>query len=116
MSKSVRLKNNIYLDASSIKGVYTKQFLVNGTNSVSLGSISPQNGIYDQTITLTVPTGYTPIGMVGYQLTGQYSASVNVSRFFISGNTFTYSVFNSDTTHTTNSSTRLTLYILYAKN
>jgi len=116
VGKTFKLKNSIYLDGSSLKSVYSSQFLVNDINYVDLGAIAPQTGIYDKTITLSVPTGYTPVGIIGYQITGQYSASVHVARFFISGNTFTYSVFNGDSIHTTASSTRLRLNILYAKN
>lgn len=90
-------------------------FLTITTESITLGTINAQAGKYDQTSAITIPTGYTPVGIMGYSISGGSSASINLSRLFIDNGNITYSAYNSATSGSSASTTALYVNILFIK-
>lgn len=86
------------------------------TENISLGSITAQTGKYDQTVAITIPTGYKPIGIVGHSITGSSSASINASRLFVSNNTnIIYSVYNCASSGSSVNTTALNVEVLFIR-
>lgn len=84
--------------------------------TISIGSLSAQTGLYDQVFTLTVPTGYTLVGLVGFQFIGVGSASINLGRYYTRNtNQFVYSLYNTTTSGSSANDTTLRIYVLYRK-
>lgn len=109
--------NNLtnYTNNTDLSTLFSNLFRVEET-VISVGTINAQAGKYDKTHTFTIPTGYNPLGIVGYQLSGANSASITIGRFFIdSNNDLIYSLFNSATSGSSSSSTSLKVYILFYK-
>lgn len=64
------------------------------SRSVSFGSVNAGADKFDQTTTVSIPSGYEAIGIVGYSLTGGYYSWINVARLYISGTTVYWSISN----------------------
>lgn len=69
------------------------QLIVSDINA-SLGTIQKSANLWDQTVQVTIPSGYEPLGIVGYSLTGEYFSWLVFSTMFLNGNTFGYTITN----------------------
>ena len=77
---------------------YSCEFINNILNvqefSQSIGTIASGGEKVNQTFTITVPTGYKTLGIVGFKMAGAGYTTVNLSYIAISNNTVTYTVAN----------------------
>lgn len=110
--------NNLtnYTNNTNLASMFAN-FLKVVETTIPIGSISAQTGVYDQIYTLSVPSGYSLLGLVGYQFTGVGSASISLGRFIVRNtNQFVYSIYNTTTAGSSASNTNLLIYVLYVKN
>ena len=92
-----------------------KNLIITSMFSISIGAINPQSGLYDMTYSFTTPTGYEPIGIIAINTLGSYSASLNIPKMYINESSIIYSVFNTSTTSTTDSTTAIQVMVLFKK-
>ena len=74
---------------------YSANFLNNSyltiiTHSFSMGSFQAHVSKFEQTSAITIPQGYTPIGILGFTLSGAYFADVCFSTLDIRNNNSVY--------------------------
>lgn len=62
--------------------------------SQSIGTLASGGEKVGQTFTITVPSGYKTLGIVGFKMSGAGYTTVNLSYIAISNNTVTYTVAN----------------------
>lgn len=67
--------------------------------SASIGTIPAKGDKWGQQIQMTIPDGYTPVGIVGYRFSGSYYSYLSFSELYISENTIHYSMSNSNSNH-----------------
>lgn len=67
------------------------------SRTINLGQFNAGYDKYDQTTTVSIPSGYEAIGIVGFSLSGGYFTWVNISRLYISGTTVYWSASNPST-------------------
>ena len=65
------------------------------TVSVNIGTIPAGGDKWGQTIQMTIPTGYSAVGIVGYMFLGSYWSYLSFSELYVSGDTIHYSVSSS---------------------
>lgn len=110
--------NNLtnYTDTTTLTSMFN-DFLKVEEVSTPIGAIAPQAGLYDQTYTFTIPSGYTPIGILGFRFTGSNSISLSLAKCYIdSSNRLYYSIWNTRTSgSSSDSSSTLKAQILFKK-
>lgn len=62
----------------------------------TIGTINPLSDLYDQTATLTIPSGYEAIGIVGHRLYGAYYSYCSLSSLYMTNNVVNYAIFNNN--------------------
>lgn len=112
------IKSVVNNNATELENASTllNTLLITQTQSISVGNLSGGGEKYDQTTNITIPTGYTPIGIVGYSLTGGNYTRAFLSKLNINSNKdkILWSIRNSSSDSLTNISLSLTL--LFIKN
>lgn len=108
-------KSNLVNAINEVDG-NIKSFLQLSSFTLSIGAISSQDGLYDQSYTITIPTGYIPIGIVGVNTNGPNSATLTIPKMYIASNKILYSVFNTSNRTTTDATTSINVSVLFVKN
>lgn len=113
----IEFQNNSapYLNAENLNNNFNelKTILITRKYTIPIGTISSQDGKYDQEFNLETINNYKPMGIVGVNTTGPYSASLTIPKIYINNNKILYSVFNSSTTNTTDLTTSIEVTILF---
>lgn len=105
----VYLVGSVYENGTLLSSKYGKAVSVSSSSS----SVSLTKETYNSGSFSVSKNGYTPLGIVGYEISGSRSNYMNLYRHYISGTTYYWSIRNnsSDTVSDT-----LTVYVLYSKN
>ena len=102
------LNNNFeYLDDKM------SNFLKVETTEISLGSFTANQEKYDQEYSITIPTGYTPLGIMGYRLVGNSFTALRINGLYIGSNKIKYSIEN--TSGSSTGSITFTVYVAFIK-
>lgn len=107
------VENNVikeYVDTS------LNNLLLTQTQSIPVGNLSGGGEKFDQTTDITIPTGYTPIGIVGFSISGGSYTRAFLCRLDISSNKdkIVWSIRNSSSDTLSNISISVTM--LFVKN
>lgn len=75
--------------ANYVNGLITTQ-----TETINVGTFTALGEKYNQTYTLTLPSGYTSFGVLGYVLSGGGFTNLYLNELYVDGNTLHYSIKN----------------------
>ena len=87
--------------------------LLSSTITLSIGTVNAQDGKYDQSYSLNIPSGYKAFGIIGTNTNGPNSAALTIPKLYIDNNVIRYSVFNSSTSIATANNTSIDVKVLF---
>lgn len=104
----VYLVGSVYENGTLLSNKYGKAVSVSSTSS----SVSLTKETYNTGSFSVFKNGYTPLGVVGYEISGSRSNYMNLYRHYISGTTYYWAIRNNSSETVSDT---LTVYILYSK-
>lgn len=73
---------------------YVNNLITTQTETINVGTFSALGEKYNQTYTITLPSGYTSFGVLGYVLSGGGFTNLYLNELYVDGNTLHYSIKN----------------------
>lgn len=106
-SETVNTFSNSTKDAYACD--YVNSLITTQTETINVGTFSALGEKFNQTYTLTLPSGYTSFCVLGYALSGGGFTNLCLNGLYVDGNTLHYSIKNTQSAAT--STITFTVYV-----